>query len=165
MAPSIRISRKTAQALLGLVEGYNPGLTQTLRAALAPRPKKALPFVPRKKAKATKKRTKKEETSEIRAAVMNRAAGDCEACSFGFDGTALSRLDLDHFFGRVRVKQSERNCWALCRICHREKTRNDPSAAHWLERFIKHAEKHGYSEEAGMATRRLAALEMTRGAR
>jgi 5-methylcytosine-specific restriction endonuclease McrA len=156
---SVRISWKTARAILSHVGSCaEPGFfafEAELRAAMAP--KRAV--VAAKKRKAAKKTTKKEQTAAIRDAVMNRAGLFCEGCASM--PLYANPLTLDHFFGRVRVKQSERNCWALCLACHRQKTNNNPSAERWLERFITHAEAHGYREEAGMATRRLASLELS----
>lgn len=96
---------------------------------------------------------------DIRSAVLARAAGVCE-CGCGdplvlsFDGVA----ELDHFFGRARVPEAVSNCWALRRNCHGEKTDNRPSAASWLQKFIAHANRHGYENEAGRAWTRLAVL-------
>jgi hypothetical protein len=113
------------------------------------------PFVTaptRKQTKAKKDRTKGEQTKLIRSVVMARAGGLCEHCE---QRTGSWPLEMDHFFGRIRVRQSERNCWALCLECHRNKTRNEPSAAFWFQEFAAHAEDHGFTEEAGQATRLL----------
>lgn len=150
------------QALLALEEntrsqwslGYPGagGAANELAAAL--KPKRSVKLAATRRT--AKRETKKEETARIREAVMARCAGYCEWC-----GTAGPdrRLELDHFFGRVRVQQSERTCWMLCPACHFSKTRNVPSATVWLERFIGHAGSLGYHEEAGMATRRLGMVQ------
>lgn len=39
------------------------------------------------------------------------------------------------------------------------KTLNEPSGAYWLERFIVHAERHGYLEEAERARAKLQTLQ------
>jgi hypothetical protein len=140
---------------LGVAEGA-AGLARVaaeLRSALKPRTRKAFVTAPtRKQTKAKKGRTKKAQTKDIRAAVMARADGKCEACG---RPPSFFSLEMDHFFGRVRVKQSERNCWGLCHVCHEDKTKNSPDPGHWLHRFWAHAEEHGYPEEAGMAVRLL----------
>jgi 5-methylcytosine-specific restriction endonuclease McrA len=182
MSASVRISRKTALFLRALVDdkektgdwrAESQRCVDELRASLAPKPKKTLPFKSRKAVTATKKRSKRDETAEIREAVMARASNRCECgCGLQFEGdfwrSYANEAELDHMFGRGRAKQSVRNTWALARACHRRKTLNTPSAAHWLNLFIAHAEKHGYSEEAGMATRLLgkqqAEAELSRGA-
>jgi hypothetical protein len=64
-------------------------------------------------------------------------------------------LELDHFFGRGKAKQSAENCWALCRKCHHYKTENRPSAARWLEDFLQHCLRYGYAAEAERARARL----------
>lgn len=160
MSGSVRISRRTAAYVLEVLEqeqavemGIRVGQAiAELRAAMAPKKSVRLAH----KRVAAKKRTKRAETKDVWTAVMDRALGACEACQ----AQAGPKLQLDHFFGRVRVPQSERNCFALCPACHREKTDNVPSAAHWLEKFVAHAERHGFTEEAGMATRRLAAIQI-----
>lgn len=153
---SVRISWKTAQLILGsfpndwVGQGTVGRAFAELRAAMAPR-KSVKAAATRRTAK---RASKKEETAAIRAAVMKRAGKYCEAClSF------CPSPEMDHFFGRVRAAQSERSCWSLCRLCHREKTNNAPSAAHWLEAFVAHCERHGYREEAGMAVRRLGMVQ------
>jgi hypothetical protein len=86
--------------------------------------------------------------AEIRAAVMVRAGGQCEGClkRWGWSWT------LDHFLGgagRRKEKESIETCWALCGVptgpgCHGKRTRNEPSAAHWNDRFREHCERYGY---------------------
>lgn len=93
-----------------------------------------------------------EETRRIREAVFRRAGFACEAC-----GENLA-CHMDHYFGR-RVQQTERNCWALCMWCDRQRTENKPSAATWCLAFIEHATKHGYAAEAERAGARLLVLQ------
>lgn len=99
---------------------------------------------------------KRKATKEIRLAVWVRSAGVCECCSMalGEDGG-----ELDHQFGRVRVKQSAETTWRLCRPCHARKTLNSPSAIHWWERIAWHAQRYGYLEVAERAAARVVVLE------
>jgi len=92
------------------------------------------------------KEEKKDDTSAIRAACYERAAGICE-CGCGHpvhhDAAALqidwnAQAELDHFFGRGKVKQSVETCWILRADCHREKTNSRPDAATWLRKFLTH---------------------------
>ena len=95
-------------------------------------------------------------TRRIRAAVCVRADGRCEnprcAVWVGFD---VESGEMDHAASR-RVAQSVENCWLLCRVCHRKRTDNTPSAAHWLELFATHARRYGYSSEVARVESRLA---------
>ena len=70
---------------------------------------------------------------------------------------------LDHFFGRAKVAQSPSNCWALCVDCDARKTVSDPSSAFWLERFILHAIRHGFSSEQLRAEDRLCFVQTRAG--
>lgn len=160
---SVRISLKMARYLADALEAHlfpdqlAVAAVEELRAAL--KPKKSVQAS--RKRRETKGLTKKEETAAIREAVMKRAGGQCENC-LAHEGPAAP-LELDHMFGRVRVKQSERNCWALCRPCHRGKTNNAPTAWFWLRVFAAHAFSHGYAAEARMADARFEALSLSRG--
>lgn len=153
MAPSVKISRRVAAVLLDFLdEGFRGDrAVEELRRALDVRPRKAFVSAPtRKQTKAKKDRAKRQTTKEIRAAVMKRANGWCEAC-----GSALiystNAPTLDHMVGRKRAPQSERNCWALgWRCCHARKTDNIPSANHWRHAFIAHASRHSFFAEAAM---------------
>lgn len=124
--------------------------------ALAPRRKSAAV----RKTEA-KRRAKRTETSAIYDAADDRAAGRCEACGLLFETS--DGPELDHFRGRGKAQQTIENCWLLHRTCHHQRTNNSPSAAYWLERFIIHADKHGYAAEAARARVRLATVR-TRGA-
>lgn len=107
--------------------------------------------------KAKKTRAKRKDTRFIRGEVMERSNGICECgCGIGFDFKAPAQLD--HQFGRVRAKQSEANTWMLRRDCHEAKTFNRPSPEWWLMKFVTHAEKHGFDDEAARAQKRLDAL-------
>lgn len=167
---SVRISWKDARAIVSDLEAWNVhgrGLSRgahvaldNLRSSLAPKK-----FVKASRArKAAKKKTKKEETAEIRAAVMKRADGMCECgCGCPLSGTAFNGIaELDHFFPKGRTKQSIRTCWALRRACHQAKTLNHPSPDSWLARFIRHCERNGYPVEGSIALRRLDALALSR---
>jgi flavin reductase (DIM6/NTAB) family NADH-FMN oxidoreductase RutF len=157
---SVRISLKTARTIVRALDEAGEFLaaaaSEELRAAMAP--KKFVKAA--RKVKAAKKKVKRDESAEIRAAVMKRAAGACESC--GAQETNLQRLEWDHFFGRVRVPQSERSTWALCGSCHRKKTLNEPSAVSWLMEFAGHARANSFHDEAGMAMRRMRAIELSR---
>lgn len=137
------------------------------QAALAPR--KRTPAQCRTQAvKREKKATKREQRADVRAQVMARAGGQCEGRHMTANGRCLwhcagAPLELDHFFGRGRVESAE-TCWALCSSCHHVKTRNYPSSAYWLERFIAHAERHGYHTEAERARARLEGIVAVRAA-
>jgi len=107
-------------------------------------------FAPPTRSRKPSKEEKRDETSVIRAACYERAAGVCE-CGCGrpahHDAAALridwnAQAELDHFFGRGKVKQSVETCWILRADCHREKTNNRPDALVWLQKFIGHCQKH-----------------------
>lgn len=79
---------------------------------------------------------------KLRAAVLARADGNCEACGF-----AVVFGHLDHWLsgnGRRRQSESVESCWILCLSCDLDRTANRPNAAHWNARFKAHCEKHGY---------------------
>lgn len=71
---------------------------------------------------------------------------------------------MDHFFGRARSHSVEA-VWALCELCHREKTASAPDAATWLRRFAAHCQRHGYAEAAERARRRLGGIVKMREVR
>jgi len=79
---------------------------------------------------------------DLYAKIVTRAASRCE-CGCG---ARVPPGELDHFFGRAKVEESEGNCWILTPACHFSKTNNAPSAREWLTRFIAFAERHGYVE-------------------
>lgn len=158
------ISKRTLKAVLDFCESGGRNGVQVsiasiheMRRALKPKKSVKASRVRRE----TKRLTKREETAEIRKAVMRRAEFQCECC--GAVATSLMPLELDHFWGRGKAQQTECNCWALCHHCHHDKTNNAPSAAHWLREFAMHAQKYGLSVERQTAIRRLAFVE-TRGA-
>ena len=110
MSASIRISRKTARVCLDILvpSRWTNAAIQELEAALKPKRSVA----PARKRKAAKAKTRKEETSEIRAAVFARAHDTCEACE------CVDATDLHHALGRKNARQHANNCLALCRGCH-----------------------------------------------
>lgn len=151
----ISISAKDARAIVAAAtedgadaDAYGRAI-ERIRRALAPRPEK-----PQRKATRAAKQSKREaknaETARIRAEVVKRADGCCEACvrrlSPQFDPG-----ELDHFWGRGKAPQSVANCWLLCRLCHRRKTDSLPARTYWLERFETHARFHGHMAEARKA--------------
>ena len=98
---------------------------------------------------------KRKETRAIRAAVWGRSDGHCECGCGVFLGDPSDRGELDHFRGRAKASQAVDNCWRLATDCHRNKTNNLPDAAHWLERYIEHCERHGYGAEIEWACGRI----------
>lgn len=156
MTASVKLSLRAAQALLS----YRPLELTTSREwgelsdAIARAERASKTRARLAKPKREKKATKREETVLVRVLVMARADGRCESC-----GASAVPLELDHQHGRGKAPQSRFNCRALCLHCHREKTLSRPSAAHWLEDFIQHAERHGYTAEAKRARARLAFVE------
>ncbi len=125
---------------------------------LALKPKRSLK--PAKARRAVKGKAHMEGIGEIRRGVFTRAGGRCEECERELDEIHLS---VDHFFGgsgRRRALQSVETCWVLCSPCHIHKTRNFPSAKHWLENFIRHCEKYGYLNAGRLAQARLSSLEL-----
>jgi hypothetical protein len=97
------------------------------------------------------------DTKKLRALVFARAADSCECGCRRYIGNDQGRLD--HFFGRAKVAQALSNCWALSIDCDIRKTLNEPSGAYWLERFIVHAERHGYVLESERARAKLQVLQ------
>lgn len=145
----VSISAKSARRLLDLLQmagnAMDMHVVAELCAVLSPKPKSSA----RKKTE-TKRRKKGAETKLIRGAVMARAGGRCENCNLP---ESRAPLELDHQWGRGRIRQESHNCWALCRSCHRAKTDNNPSRVAWLEAFRLHASRCGYREEAAKARR------------
>jgi hypothetical protein len=96
----------------------------------------------------------------IRRACAARAEGSCEACGV-WVGLQAEEGHADHFSGRGagRPEAAVSNVWILCPPCDVAKTESKPNAAHWLQKFIKHAEKHGYAAEAERAGARLLVLK------
>lgn len=105
-----------------------------------------------------KRETKREATRRIRAAVANRAGLECECgCGRWFRGVG-GEAQLDHFEGKARNESAE-SCWLIRADCHEWKTRNSPSASHWLKLFVRHCDRHGYAEQARRTRDRLAFVE------
>jgi hypothetical protein len=163
----VSISLKSAQALLEVVKsspwGNKPQAEirahGELESAISHATRVRPGLAKAKKEKAAKTRAKGKDTKFIRAAVFARADTTCE-CGCGKSFTMTTPGELDHFFGRVKVKQSPATTWALRSDCHHFKTLNQPSASWWLQKFVRHAEKHGYGEEFRMAARRLRSIEI-----
>lgn len=169
MSADIRLSRKAARRVVYALEvlaatgsAQNPMLDQDigdLRSALAPKQKK--PWARVDADRAARKKTKQDARKAVRVQVFERADGRCENCNNHFH--EFDAGELDHFFGRVRQKESAETCWALCRGCHRRKTRNTPSAASWCRAFIRHAMRCGLRLAALEAERLLAKHEARAG--
>jgi rubredoxin len=170
MSGRVSLSRRCVQSLLNLASTGSSAYVQhwkreadELRAALVPKAKSWR--APAKKAKAEKKAAaraeKNAETSRIREEVFKRADGRCEHCGWSFK---VSHGEMDHAVGRGKAQQTLENCWALCPMCHREKTNNDPSAAHWLEAFAEHCNTYGYRVEQARALKRLQFVRARAGA-
>lgn len=102
-----------------------------------------------------KRKTRKTAMAALRAEVFWRAEASCEA-----RGCKAEPTELDHQFGRVRVKQKASNCRALCQAHHRAKTNSVPSAEFWLKDFIEHCQAHGYVTEEIAARSRLESLQI-----
>lgn len=165
MTASVRISHRDAERLLGIIElAENLGVDispfqqvsiESLRRVLEPKPRSS-----QAKKTARKNRAKAKTTKEIRAAVMERAGGKCEACGLAWEWN--DGPELDHFFPKGRTPQSVETCWAIHTSCHMEKTANEPSAEWWLEKFCEHAAKYGYGNEGSRANNRLVSLQLMR---
>ena len=95
----------------------------------------------------------------IRRTVFARASNACEACG---QWVTEETGHLDHARGRGRAESVE-SCWALCVPCDLAKTMNEPTSAHWLAKFARHCERHGYAREAELARARLAFVETRKG--
>ncbi len=159
MSRSIRISERTGRAILDLIglldpRRVNQAAASELRSALVPRRSVAAAA----KVRGQKKRAKKSQTSDIRAAVFERAGGKCECGCGGVAFTPYDLGELDHFWGRSKERQSVENCWALCRLHHQAKTRGYPGRTDWLCAFITHAKRHGYHEQVEKAQDQLDSL-------
>jgi hypothetical protein len=128
-----------------------------LRAALKPSPKARAFSRAKREAKKTKAQGKKEKRQSVRAAVFERAGGECE-CGCGRVFGPADPGELDHFFGKAR-EESVESCWALTRWCHHQKTVNAPSAAEWLARFAGHCAKYLYWDTWRHAKSRLQFVE------
>ena len=84
---------------------------------------------------------------EVREAVIRRALWKCE-CGCG---RAIPPGEVDHFFGRAKADETVATCWVLTPRCHFEKTNNHPTAGEWLNRFVRHADRHGYTDARNRA--------------
>lgn len=107
---------------------------------------------------------------EVRRDVFARANGRCECgCRRPID---FEYGRLDHFFGRAKAEETVVNCWALAPPCDDAKTRNSPSATHWLHKFVVHCalatlsdpqETRAYFEAMDRAMTKLAVLRQKLG--
>jgi hypothetical protein len=122
-------------------------LIDRIRAALKPRRSVRLA----RKRKRAAKADKNAETASIRGAVFKRAEGRCELHIPKYGRCPQPASEMHHCFGRVRVRQSERNCLALCYLCHRDWTRNVPSAGDCWWQVATALDGLGFREEAGRA--------------
>lgn len=144
---SVRISPKHARTLIAVVNAFGArspseeAALDALRAGLAIKPAVRAA----RKAKAVKKAVKRDKTAEIRAAVFARANGACEFWC------GRSPSDLHHAFGRVRVRQSARNCLALCSECHRALTLNHGGSTYWWSKVALAFARLGFNESHEMA--------------
>ncbi len=151
------ISKRSAKWLLGVVEQMKGAeasrVAVDLKHALRLRPGLKLAKVRRTE----KRTTKKEARASVREAVARRAGGRCEAC--GRHENAVAPLEADHMWGRARSESLE-SVWLVCRPCHRAKTDNSPTRAHWLTGFRYHCERHGYDAELAKARNALSVLQI-----
>lgn len=158
MSATVRISTKSAKALRAMEGRFDFSATERrafdeLERALSKSPKKREATKARRQRRESTVKTKRDQTAEVRAAVMARACNQCEVCSWV---PRSLELELHHAFGRVRVKQAPENCLALCRECHARLTRNEPSAAHWWLKVATAFERLGFAVSAARARDRLA---------
>lgn len=105
-----------------------------------------------------KAETRKDARAEIRARVVERADGYCEACRLPF--TPANPGELDEFlggFGRRQQMMAVETSWLIHATCHREKTDNRPNARTWICLFLVHCSKWGYTEIHQLVERRLEA--------
>lgn len=108
---------------------------------------------PRAAARRDAARQHRESIAEIRAAVVARAKGRCEALTamrILSDYTDPARhtgpLRADHWLGgagRRRQQQSTNTVWAICPGCDLLRTNNWPSAAWWNRIHEAHCRLHG----------------------
>ena len=163
------VSRRVLEAIqediLYLYAGC-PGGSTTARAAtvaaIAAALKGKRAVAKAKKLRLSKKEIRKREVSDLRTIVMTRAQGRCESCGGEMHSESWRGvLELDHFLGgsNRRFLESIETCWALCSWCHQRKTRLQPSAESWFERFIQHARIHGYLKAVSLAQARLQFIE------
>lgn len=139
-----RILEACASPFFDNTTTFGPAI-DALRAALAPKKSKPAKLATRR-AKAAKREAKNKETATIYEAVAARAGGSCENC--GGEFSSFAPAELDHMLGRGKAPQSVRNCWLICRLCHRDKTNNVPSAPYWFERMLRHARTHRHTKQA-----------------
>lgn len=145
---SLRLNRSevawlTSVLSLETLSGVDRFQADRLLLRLAPRkaPAKKLPFPTRKESKSEKRRVKAQKTASVRAAIMERANGVCEACLQ--PEQPWNPLEYDHFFGRTKKGAREVDAgWGIHAGCHREKTRNFPTRKFWLEMFRAHLKRN-----------------------
>ncbi len=92
----------------------------------------------------------------IRATVVERAGGNCEACGKSL-GPESERGHFDHFFSRRNSEEVETG-WLICPPCDEARTQNRPSATYWLAAFALHALKHGYADANFWALSKISVL-------
>lgn len=146
-AKSARTLREMLERLCDRSKAEESALAELQRALGGGRKRQKKPEqLEREAEEKTAKQLHRDETSAIYAAVEKRCAGRCENPECGQAFSASNPPEMDHVFGRGKVPQTERNCWMLCRICHREKT-NPKNGVIWLHRFADHAAQFCFSEE------------------
>jgi hypothetical protein len=124
---------------------FNKEAAEKLLALLAPRRKN-------EKQKATQKRklegaqAARARSAEIRRKVWDRSGGVCEAWKYRPFSNCIGAFEWDHWHGGKDRKRLEAvaTTWMLCGGCHRERQRNEPSAAYWNDLFGRHCAAHGY---------------------
>lgn len=163
-AAFVKIGRKTLSGALTLLRIAHSGggpMTQAViaevEAALRPSSKATRARTAKRQEKKARKATTTEETAEIRTAVLWRDGDRCVICDRTAEQTGQP-LQMDHFWPKGRTPQSVETCWTLCAYDHSSKTRNNPSAAWWLEKFAIHARQHHYHRQERRARDRIAAL-------
>ena len=127
--------RRAAQRVIDLfpvgdLTPHDQGRALSELAAAMPRTKRRPP-TPSKVEREAKRRERWDSDAAVRERVMLRDRAQCRICG------ATEGLELDHFWGRGRDR-TDSGCWALCHVCHVNKTENRPSRLWWLGWFRLH---------------------------
>jgi hypothetical protein len=140
-----------------LVAATTPGPHQRAAEALVQghqdaHSRKLARTLPRRKAAAAGRQERTGARKALRDAALTRAGGRCEATGLDLPAKVL---EMDHFFGKARSENIE-TVWMLSPAAHIDKTRNHPTRRWWLERFRRHAVRHGYGRAIAMVDQQLA---------
>lgn len=137
---SVRLSRRYAEEIHQfLVKRDAPLMVRYgLEVALRAKPKRSV--VAHRKVVRAKKATKREETSQIRAAVFARAKGACDYCVPRGMGPPNEPTDWEHPLGRRYSSAFE--TLAVCRPCHEARTRLEGGAVYWWGVIVNAFARH-----------------------